>query len=258
MALHYLRATAASDLDFDPNSAGGVRIAGLGALWQAVILGFAGLDLKGDMLGVDPRLPPQWRSRTQVMSRWPYGGRATCESCKSLDVRHLHRRGRLSAAQTFSWAWACAGEPSGSIKVRTEQDTVTLIYRTRHLLAADWKAVEQRVPVTWTPCHFGGQRPWFVCAARVNGRYCGRRVAVLYLAGEVFACRKCYALAYASQQGGLLFRNLRRSQSIRMRLGGSPDPFAPFPAKPRRMHQRTYRRLRAQARAAEAITFGRH
>jgi hypothetical protein len=150
MALHYLRATAASDLDFDPNSAGGVRIAGLGALWQAVILGFAGLDLKGDMLGVDPRLPPQWRSRTQVMSRWPYGGRATCESCKSLDVRHLHRRGRLSAAQTFSWAWACAGEPSGSIKVRTEQDTVTLIYRTRHLLAADWKAVEQRVPVTWT------------------------------------------------------------------------------------------------------------
>ena len=62
MALHYLRATAASDLDFDPNSAGGVRIAGLGALWQAVILGFAGLDLKGDMLGVDPRLPPEWRS----------------------------------------------------------------------------------------------------------------------------------------------------------------------------------------------------
>ena len=66
MALNYLRATAASDLDFDPNSAGGVRIAGLGALWQAVILGFAGLDLKGDVLGVDPRLPPQWRSRTQV------------------------------------------------------------------------------------------------------------------------------------------------------------------------------------------------
>ena len=66
MALHYLRATAASDLDFDPNSAGGVRIAGLGALWQAMIFGFAGLDLKGDVLGVDPRLPPQWRSRTQV------------------------------------------------------------------------------------------------------------------------------------------------------------------------------------------------
>jgi trehalose/maltose hydrolase-like predicted phosphorylase len=60
--LHYLRDTAATNLDFDPNSAGGVRIAGLGALWQAAILGFAGLDLRGDTLGIDPRLPPQWRS----------------------------------------------------------------------------------------------------------------------------------------------------------------------------------------------------
>jgi trehalose/maltose hydrolase-like predicted phosphorylase len=62
MAVRYLRATAAADLDPDPNTAGGVHIAGLGALWQAVILGFAGLDLKGDMPGIDPRLPPQWRS----------------------------------------------------------------------------------------------------------------------------------------------------------------------------------------------------
>jgi trehalose/maltose hydrolase-like predicted phosphorylase len=62
MALRYLRETAATDLDLDPNSAGGVRIAGLGALWQAVMRGFAGLDLRGDTLEIGPRLPPQWRS----------------------------------------------------------------------------------------------------------------------------------------------------------------------------------------------------
>jgi trehalose/maltose hydrolase-like predicted phosphorylase len=62
MAMHYLRETASTDLDLDPNSAGGVRIAGLGALWQTVILGFAGLDLMGDTLGIDPKLPPHWRS----------------------------------------------------------------------------------------------------------------------------------------------------------------------------------------------------
>jgi trehalose/maltose hydrolase-like predicted phosphorylase len=42
----YFRETASLDLDLDPNSVGGVRIAALGGLWQAVILGFAGLDLQ--------------------------------------------------------------------------------------------------------------------------------------------------------------------------------------------------------------------
>jgi trehalose/maltose hydrolase-like predicted phosphorylase len=61
LALRYRR-TAGTDLDLDPSSAGGVRIAGLGSLWQAVTHGFAGLDLMGDMLGIDPRLPRQWAS----------------------------------------------------------------------------------------------------------------------------------------------------------------------------------------------------
>src|SRR4029453_11261077 len=60
-ALRFLRQAAAADLELDPNSAGGIRTAGLGGLGAAVILGFAGLDLKGDMLGIDPRLPPHWR-----------------------------------------------------------------------------------------------------------------------------------------------------------------------------------------------------
>jgi trehalose/maltose hydrolase-like predicted phosphorylase len=62
MALHFLHKTASLDLEPDPNSAGGVRIAGLGALWQSVVLGFAGLDLMGDTLSIDPKLPPQWRT----------------------------------------------------------------------------------------------------------------------------------------------------------------------------------------------------
>ena len=53
--------------------------------------------------------------------------------------------------------------PSGIIKVRAEPDAVVLIYRARSLLAAERKPIEQRVPTTWTNCHFGGRRPWFVC-----------------------------------------------------------------------------------------------
>lgn len=62
MALGYRRETEATDLDLDPNSAGGVRIAGLGSLWQAVVLGFAGLDLMSDTLSIDPKIPTQWNS----------------------------------------------------------------------------------------------------------------------------------------------------------------------------------------------------
>ena len=110
---------------------------------------------------------------------------------------------------------------------------MVLIYRVRSFLA-EWKSTEQRVSITWTNCYFGGRRPWFICSVRSNTQYCGRRVAVLYLADELFACRKCYGLSYASQQNPLLFHNLHRAQNIRMRLGGNPDPCAPFPAKPRR------------------------
>ena len=39
------------------------------------------------------------------MHRWPFGGRITCESCMSIDVRLWYRQGRLRAGQNFSWLW---------------------------------------------------------------------------------------------------------------------------------------------------------
>src|SRR5215467_8412402 len=164
----------------------------------------------------------------------PYGsGRVTCESCISIDVRRWNREGRLHAGQHFSWSWTCGGKPSGSIKVRTEADAVILMYRARSWGNAEWKSVEQRVPITWTACHLGGRRPWFVCPRSSGGRYCGRRVALLYGAGELFACRCCYGLAYTSQHEGSYFRDLKKAQKIRMRLGGSPVMSEAFPDKPK-------------------------
>jgi hypothetical protein len=144
------------------------------------------------------------------------------------------------------------GKPSGDIRARTEGDAVVLTYRLRSPGAAEWKPIEQRVPITWTPCHFGGNRPWFTCSVYSGGRYCGQRVAVLYGAGELFACRHCYGLAYESQQQSPMGRSLDQAQKIRLRLAGSPCTFDAFPGKPPRMHWRTYRRLADRAEKAEA------
>jgi hypothetical protein len=189
------------------------------------------------------------------MARPAYGGRKTCESCTSIDVRRWHREGRLGAGQYFSCSWTRGGKPTGSIGVRTESDAVVLIYRSQSWDTSEWKLIEQRVPVTWTACHLGGQRPWFVCSTYCNGRYCGRRAAVLYGAGELFACRRCYGLAYVSQQETPRFRAISRAQKLRMQLGGTANLCAPFPYKPRGMHWSTYGRVRAQALAAELFAY---
>jgi hypothetical protein len=69
--------------------------------------------------------------RGVLMARPAYGGRTTCESCTSIDIRRWHHQGRLRPGQHFSWSWTRGGEPAGSITVRTEWDAVILIYRSR-------------------------------------------------------------------------------------------------------------------------------
>ena len=145
----------------------------------------------------------------------------TCESCISIDARRWQRQGRLCPGLSFSCSWNWGEEQFGSINVRTKTDAVVLMYRARSWGDADWKSVEQRIPITWTACGLGGQRPWFVCPRSSGGRYCGRRVAVLYGAGELFACRHCYGLTYASQREALYLRDAGKAQKIRMRWEGA-------------------------------------
>jgi hypothetical protein len=80
-------------------------------------------------------------------------------------MRHWHREGRLHAGQHFPCSWTYAGRPFGSISVRTEEDGVVLVFSSRRSQDSEWTPVEQRVPITWTACRFGGRRAWFRCAA---------------------------------------------------------------------------------------------
>ena len=185
------------------------------------------------------------------MARYSGGGKRTVESCRSIDVLDWHRRGYFRSLQGFSWAWTRNDKPVASINVEMKRHSVTLRYRSRSY-GEDWLDVEQRVTTAWTPCRFGGERPWFICSVYANGTYCGRQVTKLYDAGRLFACRHCYRLAYASQQESAHQRGLWKAQKIRMRLGGSASILDDFPEKPKGMHWRTYERLCRVHGAAQA------
>lgn len=103
--------------------------------------------------------------------------------------------------------------------------------------------MDYTVPLAWTPCHFGGSRPWFVCP----GRDCGRRVTKLYLRAGYFLCRHSHDLNHASRGEVRGHYLLRRAQKIRVRLGGHSGLARPFPERPKGMHRRTYFRLFEEA-----------
>ena len=176
-------------------------------------------------------------------NRHRFGRKTTTEEAQSLDVRRLHREGLLGEGRVFSWRWSRAGRETGSIRGAVtghgRPERLTLTYRSRSGHRGEWEDVTEPVPLEWTPCNFGGERPWFLCP----GAGCGRRVAVLYGPGRYFLCRHCYDLRYESQREDKTHRALRRAQRIRERLGGSANMTEPFPERPKGMHHDTYDRL---------------
>jgi|SRR5215203_1659716 len=167
----------------------------------------------------------------------------TTGECQSVDVRYLHREGLLTPGRWYSLRWSRADRETGSIRCAVigheKPERVILTYRHRSGPGREWEEVQEHVQLSWTVCNFGGERPWFVCP----GAGCGRRVAALYGPGKYFLCRRCYDLVYESQRENQMHRALRRSQAIRVRLGGSANMTKPFPKKPKGMHWKTYDRL---------------
>lgn len=171
----------------------------------------------------------------------------TTDDYRSLDVRTLHRAGALTAGRACSWEWSRRGEVVASIGIEAEsRGRLRLRYNlTRQ---GQTEAKDYPAPITWTPCHLGGERPWFLCPC------CARRVAKLY-GGTVFACRHCLRLKYRSQQASKRDRPCDRSWDLRRALGCNEGFLclpAEFIAKPKGMHWRTFERKVEQLKEVDA------
>ncbi len=178
------------------------------------------------------------------MGGWGSGrgqsGKDTTSDYRPLDVRRLQRDGLLTAGRVFGWHWTRNGEEVVSIQIRTEVDRVILNYRSRSN-GGEWQPMEYPVYLEWTACNLGGRRAWFLCPAQG----CGRRVAILF-GGSFFACRHCHKLAYECQRETDDDRAMRRADTIRRRLGWGAGIANPEGGKPKRMHWRTFERLKAE------------
>ncbi len=163
---------------------------------------------------------------------------------------NLARSGFLSACRRASWQWRYRDRARAWIDIEGGRDQIILHYRVRSG-GEDWQSVEQRVPIRWTQCRFGGQRPWFICDVRANGAYCGRTVAKLYSVGRLFACRHCYRLGYAVQRGGPMDRAHHRLARLHRKLRADyQGPDTP-PPKPKWMRWKTYSRIAKQIEAGQ-------
>jgi hypothetical protein len=164
-----------------------------------------------------------------------------CEAQRSIDIRKLNREGGLRPGRCFGYTWTRLGEPLGEVRMTVQSDILFLLAKLPNDKVSEPKSVAQGVRVAWSPCRWGGQRPWFLCPVTS----CRRRCAKIYLADDFFACRRCLGLAYASQQEPVRQRGLCKARKIRDRFGGSANMAVAFPARPKGMHRTTYKRLHA-------------
>jgi hypothetical protein len=158
----------------------------------------------------------------------------TVEDFQFFDVHQLHRAGALTE-QLVSFE-LCSFKWPGLFRVTANRWRVDVEFRGGAL---------QRIAVVWSRCNFGGGRPWLIC------RRCNRRVGKLYNTGASLTCRRCLDLWYASQRRGAQSRRCLQALKLRLRLNGIANLRKPFPERPKRMHERTYKRLSQRLESLE-------
>lgn len=160
------------------------------------------------------------------------GWRRKCEQSLALDIRQLRKRKLLYSGAWFSWHWTTSyGDPAGSMSVSVQAEQVTLHYK-RTPRGDSPQHVTYSIRIARTPCHYGGERSWFLCPQ------CWRRCAVVYFGapGGRYACRMCLRLAYVCETEGTMDRLWRKQRKLENRLGEDCE-------KPTGMHWRTYESL---------------
>lgn len=159
----------------------------------------------------------------------------TTNQMNALDIRRVHRAGGLALGNISSRTWTRFSGSVSRVFLDAGIDSVTLSYR-GSTQDGVWQECVQHVTVDWTPCNYGGKRPWWICPL------CGMRVAILF-GGRKYACRNCHDLTYKSTRTAPDLRHYARANKVRTRLGWGGGVASPMGERPKGMHWKTYLRL---------------
>jgi hypothetical protein len=184
---------------------------------------------------------------------WAHSPREETGACLFLDMPYLRKLGGLEPGAVRELHWNRGGKPSGSILTIAGIDgrSIDLAYSVTRRGDTEPTSIRETVDLDFTPCHYGGERPWFRCP------HCYKRRGVLYSVGGRFHCRQCHKLAYSSTREDDLTRSFARADALRKRLGartGGGLYGERFPLKPKGMHWDTYDRLLNELRQETDLT----
>ena len=160
--------------------------------------------------------------------------RVTTDQVIQIDIHYMNKEGLLKPEASGILRWACRGKPCGSVRYSNDDGYLALSYQ---LIAGDQQQlINQRIAFDYTPCHFGGQRSWFLCPE------CGKRVAILYNCNAEFLCRHCWELGYTSQQSKDEDRLIDQKHKLGARIFERYEGGKGY-GKKKGMHWKRYRRL---------------
>jgi hypothetical protein len=157
-----------------------------------------------------------------------------------LDVRELNRKGLLK-------------ERTVAFRPLLRWSQVSKIRADRYVIEVNFcnLVTPQYIYLSWTPCHFGSDRPWMRCP------HCRKRVARLFKGMCGFFCRACFGNPpYESQLRNDMARVYLRAHRLRERIGGGRPVTSPIPERPYRMWRRTYNSIVAEIERLERSLVG--
>ena len=157
----------------------------------------------------------------------------TTNDVSSIDIRDVSRRALLST----SWTRVTQGIYGDLVYIKAHNNNICFGVKKESSIS-----VVGHAPITWSPRHFGGTQPYFVCPEHV----CGRRAAILYLSNRRIACRTCSRLSYESQHESKHIRTLGRAERLRQKIEARPLLLSPMPDRPKGMHHSTYDQISFQ------------